>query len=127
MHALTIAPEGGTGTQRYQQVLLPPGRLREAIDRLNPQIPGTAREDTLQRVLDLGIPALLSTNRHFHKLLVGGVPVQYQKDSETGRPGAPDRLGRAEQERVAGGQSVLHQRARLGQNSHTRRRTSSCL
>jgi type I restriction enzyme R subunit len=83
VHGPTIAPEGEHPERSsYQQVLLP-GRLREAIDRLNPQIPGTAREDALRQVLDLGIPALLSANRHFHKLLVGGVPVQYQKDGET--------------------------------------------
>jgi type I restriction enzyme, R subunit len=74
----------GTTPQRasYRQVVLP-FRLREAIQRLNPNIPTAAREDALQRVLDLGIPALLSSNRAFHKLLVGGVPVQYQKDGQT--------------------------------------------
>ena len=66
----------------YLQVLLP-FRLREAIHRLNPNIPTAAKEDALKQVLDLGIPALLSANRQFHKLLVGGVPVQYQKDGET--------------------------------------------
>jgi type I restriction enzyme R subunit len=34
-------------------------------------------------VLDLGTPVLLAANRHFHRLLVGGVPVQYQQDGET--------------------------------------------
>jgi len=74
----------GPNPQRatYRQVLLP-FCLREAIQRLNPSIPTAAREDALQRVLDLGIPALLSANRAFHKLLVAGVPVQYQKDGET--------------------------------------------
>jgi len=66
----------------YRQVLLP-FRLREAIARLNPGIPAAAREDALKQVQDLGIPALLSANRAFHKLLVGGVPVQCQKDGET--------------------------------------------
>lgn len=66
----------------YRQVLLPL-RLREAIARLNPSIPAAAREDALKQVQDLGIPALLLANRAFHKLLVGGVPVQYQKDGET--------------------------------------------
>jgi len=66
----------------YRQVLLS-FRLREAIARLNPSIPVVAREDALKQVQDLGIPALLSANRAFHKLLVGGVPVQYQKDGET--------------------------------------------
>lgn len=66
----------------YRQVLLP-FRLREAINRLNPGIPVSAREDAIKQVTDLGIPSLLAANRAFHKLLVGGVPVQYQKDGET--------------------------------------------
>lgn len=66
----------------YGQVLLP-FRLREAIHKLNPNIPTAARDDAIKKVLDLGIPSLLSANRQFHKLLVGGVPVLYQKDGET--------------------------------------------
>ena len=66
----------------YRQVVLP-FRLREAINRLNPGIPVAAREDAIKQVTDLGIPSPLSANRAFHKLLVGGVPVQYQKDGET--------------------------------------------
>jgi len=57
--------------------------LRGAIDRLNPAVPAPAREDALRQVLDLGQPALLSGNRAFHRVLVTGVPVQYQKDGET--------------------------------------------
>ena len=57
--------------------------LRAAIDRLNPAVPTAAREDALKQVLDLGQPALLSGNRAFHRVLVTGVPVQYQKDGET--------------------------------------------
>ncbi len=72
------APERGD----YRQVLLTL-RLREAILRLNPGIPTAAREDALKQVLDLGHPALLSANRLFHRLLVAGVPVEYQKDGET--------------------------------------------
>lgn len=63
--------------QSYQQVLLQE-RLRTAIARLNPGLPLAARENALRQVMDPGIPALLTANRHFHKLLVGGVPVQYQ-------------------------------------------------
>ena len=57
--------------------------LRAAIDRLNPSVPAAAREDAFKQVLDMGQPALLSGNRAFHRLLVAGVPVQYQKDGET--------------------------------------------
>lgn len=66
----------------YVQTYLP-NRVRTAVNRLNPTIPSVAREDAIKQVQDLGIPALLSANRHFHKLLVTGVPVQYQLDGET--------------------------------------------
>lgn len=68
--------------ESYRDVLLTM-RLRTAIARLNPQIPLPAREDALRQVLELGVPVQLSANRLFHRLLVGGVPVQYQKDGET--------------------------------------------
>ncbi|WP_227817094.1 type I restriction endonuclease subunit R [Nitrogeniibacter aestuarii] len=78
-----ISPDGPDQERDdYRQVLLVE-RLRNAIARLNPDIPLAAREDALQQVRDLGIPVQLAANCHFHKLLVGGVPVQYQKDGET--------------------------------------------
>ena len=86
-YALANGPEiafDGANPERpdYKNTLLP-FRLREAINRLNPNIPLAAREDAFRQVQDLGIPSLLSANRHFHKLLVNGVPVQYQRDGET--------------------------------------------
>ena len=74
----------GSGPQResYRQVVLTE-RLRAAIAKLNPQVPLAAREDALKQVVDLGVPVQLSANRLFHRLLVGGVPVQYQKEGET--------------------------------------------
>lgn len=82
-HGPDMAPDGrAPERENFRQVLLT-GRLRAAIDRLNPGVPAAARDDALKQVLDLGIPALLSANRHFHRLLVGGVPVQYQLNGET--------------------------------------------
>lgn len=82
-HGQTIAPDGENAQRSdYRQVLLKE-RLSAAIARLNPHLPTAARDDALQQVLNLGIPAQLSANRAFHKLLVNGVPVQYQKDGET--------------------------------------------
>jgi len=66
----------------YTQVVLVE-RLRGAISRLNPLIPLAAREDALQQVLNLETPVLLSANRLFHRLLINGVPVEYQRDGET--------------------------------------------
>ncbi len=82
-YGLDIAPDG-TAPERnnYSQVLLV-GRLRDAINRLNPSIPLVAREDALQQMLNLDTPVLLAANRTSHQLLVNGVPVEYQKDGET--------------------------------------------
>lgn len=78
-----ISHEGANSEREsYRDVLLAM-RLRTAIARLNPQVPLAAREDALRQVLDLGLPVQLSANRLFHRLLVNGVPVQYQKEGET--------------------------------------------
>ncbi|HCE10850.1 MAG TPA: DEAD/DEAH box helicase, partial [Oxalobacteraceae bacterium] len=78
-----IAPDGDAPERaNYQQVLLSE-RVRNAIDRLNPAIPLAAREDALRQVLNLDTPVLPSANRAFHRLLLNGVPVEYQKDGET--------------------------------------------
>ncbi|MDO8312111.1 MAG: type I restriction endonuclease subunit R, partial [Sideroxyarcus sp.] len=66
----------------YRQVVLVE-RLRTAIARLNPSIPKVAQDDAIQQVVELGTPVLLSANKRFHQLLVGGVPVQYQQGNET--------------------------------------------
>ena len=79
----TIAYDGESPEREsYRQVLLVE-RLRSAIAKLNPKVPLAAREDALRQVQELGLPIQLSANRLFHHLLVGGVPVQYQKDGET--------------------------------------------
>jgi type I restriction enzyme R subunit len=73
-----VSPE----RESFRHVVLS-GRLRAAIARLNPMVPLAAREDALRQVLELGVPVQLSANRLFHRLLVSGVPVQYQRDGET--------------------------------------------
>ncbi|CAJ0794442.1 MAG: type I restriction endonuclease subunit R [Ralstonia sp.] len=78
-----LAPDGANAERAdYRQVLLVE-RLRGVMARLNPSIPLTAREDAVRQIRDLGIPVQLSANRRFHQMLVGGVPVEYQKDGET--------------------------------------------
>ncbi|WP_018609568.1 type I restriction endonuclease subunit R [Uliginosibacterium gangwonense] len=78
-----IAPDAADPWRdNFREVLLL-GSLREAIERLNPQVPLAAREDALRQVRNLDVPVLLSANRAFHSLLVNGVRVEYQKDGET--------------------------------------------
>lgn len=78
-----IAVDGSAPERNnYVEVVLVE-RLRAAINRLNPAIPLVARDDALRQILYLDTPVLLSANRHFHRLLINGVPVEYQKDGET--------------------------------------------
>lgn len=58
-------------------------RLHRAVETLNLGVPLAARDDAIKQVLNLGTPVLLAANRHFHRLLVNGVPVEYQKEGET--------------------------------------------
>ena len=78
-HGPQMAP-GEPAAERYSfsEVVLV-GRMREAIQRLNPAIPEEAREEALRKVLRVGSPALTQTNRAFHRLLRDGVPVEYPR------------------------------------------------
>jgi type I restriction enzyme R subunit len=78
-HGPEIAPEmPGTERASFADVVLA-GRLRAAIARLNPALPEAAREDALRQVLRVAGPGLIESNRRFHALLTGGVPVEYRR------------------------------------------------
>lgn len=72
----------GTERASYRDVVLG-HRLRDAIARLNPNVPAGARADALRRVLNPNVLGLLNANRQLHRWLVDGVPVEFQKDGET--------------------------------------------
>jgi len=83
-----IAP-GMPGAERehYGQVVLE-YRLRQALQRLNPQVPADAREDAFRKLTRPDSPSLVANNHVIHKYLVEGVPVEYQRaDLPAPRPG----------------------------------------
>jgi len=78
-HGPHLAPgEPAAERDSFGEVVLL-GRLREAIRRLNTAIPEEAREEALRKVLRVGTPSLVQTNRAFHKMLRDGVPVEYPR------------------------------------------------
>ena len=83
INGLDIAPDGSSPERSHFQQVVLIERLRQAIAKLNPNIPATAREQALNQVINLDTPIQLVANRRFHGLLVNGVPVEYQKDGET--------------------------------------------
>lgn len=56
--------------------------LEQAIHRLNPAVPETARHEALKAALSLFSPQLIDANEAFHKILAEGVPVTVQKDGQ---------------------------------------------
>ena len=75
-----ISPEGlFCERENYQQIILT-NRLRNAIAKLNPDIPQDAQEAAVQKVLRISSTDLLFNNEEFHKFLVEKVKIPYQKD-----------------------------------------------
>lgn len=59
------------------------GRLRDAVERLNPQVPAEAQEEALRKVLRVESPSLVATNRAFHAMVRDGVEVEYRRPDGT--------------------------------------------
>ncbi len=75
-----ISPDGEHPERQYNEVVLVT-RLRDAIDKLNPNISQDAKEDALKKVLRTDSPNLLINNETFHKYLTNGVDVEVRTDS----------------------------------------------
>jgi type I restriction enzyme R subunit len=56
--------------------------LRAAVDRLNPTLPATTREEAIKAVRSVYLPQLITANENFHKILTEGVPVTVRKDGQ---------------------------------------------
>lgn len=74
-----ISPEGIFMERQYREVVLV-NRLRDAIDRLNPQISDEGKADALKKVLRLDSPSLLTNNEAFHRYLTEGIDIEVRKD-----------------------------------------------
>ena len=79
-YAPNIAPDGDQRERSsYEEVLLL-GRLREAITRINPDIPLETQDQALKETQRIHSPELLTNNEAFHRMLTEGIKVSYQKD-----------------------------------------------
>ncbi len=75
-----ISPDGEHPERQYTDVVLAT-RLRDAIDKLNPNISQDAKEDALKKVLRTESPNLLVNNESFHRYLTDGVDVEVRTES----------------------------------------------
>jgi type I restriction enzyme R subunit len=63
---------------RYRDVSLE-NRLRQALARLNPDLPPEALEDAYRKLTKVDAPSLIERNRVVHRMLVDGVTVEYRR------------------------------------------------
>jgi len=84
-HGPDLSP-GGSFCERddYRQVVLL-GRLRSALERINPEMPPAAIEEAVRKITIPKSPDLLINNRQFHHYLTDGVDVEIAADSLGGR------------------------------------------
>lgn len=73
-----IGPDG-SGERDYRDTVLN-NRLAGALIRLNTHMPEQALDEAFKKLVRIDKPTLLENNHAFHKLLVGGVPVEYRNE-----------------------------------------------
>ena len=83
--AVAHGPEiafGQSGAERsdptYRDVVLE-RRVREALVRLNPDLPQEALDDAFRKIVRADGPLLIERNRAVHRMLVNGVTVEYRR------------------------------------------------
>ena len=81
LHGPDIAA-GEPGAERsdpnYRDVVLE-RRLRQALVRLNPDLPPEALEDAYRKLTRVDAPSLVERNRALHRMLVDGITVEYRR------------------------------------------------
>ncbi|MCA9086098.1 MAG: type I restriction endonuclease subunit R, partial [Planctomycetaceae bacterium] len=78
-HGPDIAPEGKAAERNSFGDMLLTGRLRDAIARLNPDVPGDGLDEAFRKLTRLDGPTLIARNRQFHNWLRDGVEVEYRR------------------------------------------------
>jgi type I restriction enzyme R subunit len=92
-YAVLAGPEIAPGEPQaergdYRQVVLE-RRLRQALERLNPQFSSDVLEEAYRKLTRPESPSLVANNRTVHKYLVEGVPVEFTRpDGSTGSDAA---------------------------------------
>ncbi|MBL8767466.1 MAG: type I restriction endonuclease subunit R, partial [Planctomycetes bacterium] len=82
LHGPDIAagePDAERSDPNYRDVVLE-RRLREALKKLNPDLPPDAIDDAYRKLTRVDAPSLIERNRALHRMLIDGVTVEYRRD-----------------------------------------------
>ena len=84
-HGPDIAPDTPSAERGDYGAVELERRLRDALARLNPNLPPEALGDAFRKLTHLDGPTLEARNHAFHRMLVDGVTVEYRTDNGTVR------------------------------------------
>jgi type I restriction enzyme R subunit len=80
LHGAEIAPgEEKAERDDYHEVILA-RRLREALERLNPDLPPELLDEAFRKLTRTESPSLIQNNRAFHRMLTEGVTVEQRRE-----------------------------------------------
>jgi type I restriction enzyme, R subunit len=78
-----VSPDGTQPEREAYSDTILTQRLRAALDRLNPTIPATARDDAFKKLIATEKPNLIEENRRLHQALVTGIDVEFYAEDGT--------------------------------------------
>ncbi len=77
-----LAPEGPTPERSDFRKVILTGRLRSALQRLNPEVPASTIESAVLQLANPNVPGLLASNRNFHRWMTQGLPITYMEGNQ---------------------------------------------
>src|SRR5690554_4429587 len=78
-----IAPFGDNPQRENFASVLLENHFKDSLERLNPNIPASARAEAYQKVINLGTEDIMENNERFHSYLTNGVTVEFNKEGRT--------------------------------------------
>ena len=82
IHGAELVPDERGERADYGEVLLRK-RLKNALQRINPDLPAAAIDEAIETVRKPQHASLVENNRAFHEMLTNGVPVEIKAQGET--------------------------------------------
>ncbi len=78
VHGAQLAPDAPASERKLWSDVVLVERLRQAVARINPQLPADAVQRACELALTTTSPSVIEDHRGFHELLLSGVPVAYE-------------------------------------------------
>jgi type I restriction enzyme R subunit len=117
-HGPDIAPDMPAAERRHYSEVVLAQRLRDALARLNPDLPAEALDDAFRKLMRPEGADLIQRNRALHRMLVDGVTVEYRTREGEVR-GAQARV--LDFDDPAGNDWLAVNQFSVTENKHTRR------